>query len=76
MTWSTTNASSVTSSQFTANAVNGSVTLSPNTTTTYTANVLGANGQTVACTSTTVTVNPILVNPVCTFSPSSVSVNQ
>lgn len=76
LTWSTTNASSVTSSQFTANGLNGSVTLSPNTTTTYTANVVGTNGQTVACTSTTVTVNPLITNPSCTFSPSSVSVSQ
>lgn len=77
LTWTTTNASSVTSSQFTANTVNGSVTVSPSNTTTYTANVIGINGTTVACTSTTVTVNQIApTNPSCAFSPSSVSVSQ
>jgi prepilin-type N-terminal cleavage/methylation domain-containing protein/prepilin-type processing-associated H-X9-DG protein len=55
LTWSSTNATSVDSSNFGASGVSGSTTLKPTATTTYTITV--ANGNKTASASVTVTVN-------------------
>jgi hypothetical protein len=57
LTWSSTNATSVTSSNFGATTVNGNITVSPSVTTRYTITVAGPGGS--ATTSSTVSVSPV-----------------
>ncbi len=73
LTWSTTNCTNATISTIGSVALNGSMTVSPSSTTTYVLNATGTNGSPSA--STTVTVNN---NNFCTInsfyaSPSSIS---
>jgi hypothetical protein len=56
LTWSSTNATTVVSSNFNASGVSGSVSVNPSTTTTYTLKVGGQSGQKES--SVTLTVNP------------------